>query len=118
MNTLYGKYGENQLLNYRDKLHSKIFWLLIYKDPKTIDDYSYVDFDKYFRSLMKEINGLNDILMQPPKLIEMMSLLQAAYNETVAEKFNYRAYRKFILDAHNVLDEIDFEGECKDDYTE
>ncbi len=110
MNTLYGKYGENQLSNYRDKLHNKIFWLLIYKDPKTIDEYKHVDYDKYFRSLMKEINGLNDILLKPPRLIEMMSLLQAAYNETLAINFDYMAYRKFILDAHNVLDEIDFEG--------
>lgn len=118
MNTLYGKYGECQLSDYREKLHSKMHWLLIYRDPKTIDDYSYVDFDKYFKSLMKEINGLNDILMQPPKLVEMMSLLQAAYNETTFDSFNYKTYRKFILDAHNVLDEIDFGGGQKNDYAE
>lgn len=115
MNTLYGKYGECQLSDYKKKLHSKIFWLLIYKDPETIEDYAYVDFDKYFRSLMKEINGLNDLLLCPPKLIEMMSLLQAAYKETEESEFDYRTYRKFILDAHNVLDEIDFgEGDDND----
>ena len=117
MNTLYGKYGEQQLSDYREKLHNKMFWLLIYKDPKSIDEYRHVDFDKYFRSLMKEINGLNDILLQPAKLIEMMTLLQAAYNETVSENFDYRVYRKFVLDAHNILDEMDFEEEVSaDDY--
>ena len=114
MNTLYGSYGDCQLSEYRDKLHNKMFWLLIYKDPKTIDEYAHVDFDKYFRSLMKEINGLNDILLRPPKLIEMMSLLQAAYNETTAKEFNYKAYRKFILDARNALDDINFgEGDAE-----
>jgi hypothetical protein len=106
MKTLYGKYGDLQFSEYKDKLHNKIFWLLIYKDPKTSGDYQNVDFDKYFVCLMKELNGLNDILLNPPKLIEMMSLLQAAYNETKSPEYSYKVYRKFILDAHNVLDEI------------
>lgn len=116
MKTLYGEFGDKQFIEYKSKLHSKMFWLLIYKDPETSPDYADVDFNKYFTCLMKEIDGLNDILKRPPKLIEMMSLLQAAMNEVQSPKYNYRIYRKFILDAHRVLDEISFgEEDASDD---
>lgn len=115
MDTLYGTFDANQFGEYKRKLHSKMFWLLLYKDPTTCDKYENVSFDKYFDSLMREINGLNDVLMRPPELIEVMSLLRAAYNESLAEPFNYRTYRKFVLDAHNALDRI---AEVDDDNAE
>ena len=108
METLYGEFGSEQLIGYREKLHKKLFWLLLYKDPKTKDEYDYVDFEKYFTGLMGEIDGLNDVLRRPPELVEMMSILQAAYNESVSPKFNYKEYRKYVLDAHHVLDKLDF----------
>ena len=108
METLYGEFGSEQLIAYREKLHKKLFWLLLYKDPKTKDEYNYVDFDKYFNGLMGEIDGLNEVLRQPPELVEMMSILQAAYNESTSQNFNYREYRKRVLDAHSVLDKLDF----------
>ena len=106
MTTLYGELDAEQLAEYKDKLHKKMFWLLLYKDPDTCAQYEYVNFDKYFKSLMQEINGLNDILMRPAELIETMTLLQAAYNETTNQTFDYGKYRKFVLDAHNTLDTI------------
>ena len=36
----------------------------------------------------------------------IMSLLQAALNETRSDDFNYRSYRKLILDAHSLVDKI------------
>ena len=108
METLYGDFGSEQLIAYREKLHKKLFWLLLYKDPQTKDEYAYVDFEKYFVALMQELDGLNDVLLEPPELVELMSLLQAAYNESTRQNFNYRVYRKFVLDAHTVLDKLDF----------
>ena len=105
----YGYFTGNQLDQYREKLHKKMFWLLLYKDPNTNKDLTEMDFDKYFVTLMKEINGLNDLLLWPDGLIEMLSILEAAYNESKAKEFNFRIYRKFILDAHNLLDKIDWE---------
>lgn len=111
MQTKYGCFSDTEVAEYRKKLHNKMFWLLLYKDPKTAQQYAYVDFEKYFNTLMKEINGLNSMLScQSFGLIELMSILQAAYNETLLDDFNYHQYRKFILDAHALLDKIDFKG--------
>ena len=87
-----------------------MFWLLLYKDPETRGEFEYVDFDKYFDYLMREIIGLNDVLSNAPEVVQMITMLQAAYNETRHDPFNYQAYRKLILDAHQVLDKIGDKG--------
>ena len=109
MDTIYGEIDSTQFESYKDQLHKKIFWLLLYKDPVTCDEFSYVNFDKYFNYLMKEIVGQSDMLSNPPELIQMMTMLQAAYNETLNDPFDYKAYRKLVLDAHQVLDRIECE---------
>lgn len=108
----YGEIDKNQFNLYKIKLHKKLFWLILYKDPDTKQEYSYVDFDKYFLHLMYEINGLNELLYYPEEMVEIMSLLQAAYNQTKNKDFDYKVYRKFILDAHALVDKID-ENEVK-----
>lgn len=110
MKTLYGNVNAEQLEDYRTKLHKKLFWLLIYKDPNLQDEYQHVDFDRYFATLMKELNGLNEILLNPSGLVEILTTLQAAYNETTNIHFDYKEYRKFVLDAHSLLDKLDFKG--------
>ena len=44
MDTLYGEVTKEQFNDYRTKLHKKLFWLLLYKDPDTCSDFDYVDF--------------------------------------------------------------------------
>lgn len=107
MNYLYGKFSKEQIAEFKDKLHKKLFWLLLYKDPKTAQNYKNVDFKKYFINLMKEIDGLNELLFYPTPIIEICCKLQAAYKESCNEQFDYQAYRKFVLDAHNLVDKID-----------
>ena len=51
MQTIYGHFEDEQMENYKVKLHKELFWLLIYKDPKTRDEYLNVDFNKYFDGL-------------------------------------------------------------------
>jgi len=55
---------------------------------------------------MKKIDGLNTLLFYPVEIVAIMSLLQAALNETRSDDFNYRSYRKLILDAHSLVDKI------------
>lgn len=102
----YGELDDEQMEKYKKKLHKKLFWLILYKDPDTKDKYLGVDFEKYFLHLMYEIDGLNGLLFYPVEMIEMMSLLQAAFNYTKQPSFNYGVYRKFILDAHALVDKI------------
>lgn len=106
MDTIYGHFDDNQFENYKVKLHKDLFWLLLYKDPKTKDDFKNVDFDKYFINLMLRIDGLNEILSYPVEIVTIMCLLQAAWDESRYENFNYQEYRKLILDAHHEVDKI------------
>lgn len=115
MITKYGDLNEEQLDRYREKLHKKLFWLLLYKDPETKDDFEYVDFDSYFSTLMRELNGLNALLLYPAGLPELLSVLQAAYDESTKQLFNYRVYRKLVLDSHALLDRINWGKEPTND---
>ena len=55
---------------------------------------------------MKKLDGLNTLLFCPVEIVSILSLLQAAYNETKKEEFDYQSYRKLILDAHSLVDKI------------
>ena len=106
MKTIYGHFDDKQFEDYKVKLHKDLFWLLLYKDPKTKAEFN-VDFDKYFINLMLRIDGLNEILSYPVEIITIMSLLQAAWDEAHQdEDFDYQSYRKLILDAHHEVDKI------------
>lgn len=106
MKTIYGFFDDIQFSKYKEKLHKEMFWLLLYKDPKTCEQYSYVDFEKYMLYLMKRIDGLNALLSYPPEIVSIMTLLQAALQETRKDSFDYSVYRKLVLDAHALVDKI------------
>ena len=106
MQHLYGYFDDGQMENYKTKLHKDVFWLLLYKDPKKIEDFQNVDYEKYFDGLMMKINGLNELLSFPTEIVEMMSVLEAALLETRKESFNFQTYRKLIFDAHSLIDKI------------
>ena len=106
MDTIYGHFDDLQFEEYKEKLHKEMFWLLLYKDPKTRDEFKNVDFEKYFINLLKKIDGLNALLSYPVEIVSIMSLLQAALNETRSDDFDYKSYRKLVLDAHSLVDKI------------
>lgn len=106
----YGYFTNEQLNLYKTFLHKKLFWLLLYEDPKTKDKFQ-IDINSYFYNLMKKINGLNRLLFYPVEIVEIMSDLEAALAECDKKDFNYREYRKLILDAHSLVDRI---GETND----
>lgn len=90
----YGDFSEEQIGKYKDKLHKELFWLLLYKDPNTCGDYEEVDFDGYFANFMKRLNAFNELLFYPQEIVSIAVLCQAAYNETLKDEFNFKAYRK------------------------
>ncbi len=102
----YGSYDDSQFADYLKQLHKKIFWLLVYKDPTNVDKYAHVDFDQYFSNLMKELDGLNELLGYPTEMIRLMSLLESAHIETTKQPFCFTEFRRLILDAHGVVDKI------------
>ena len=91
----YGELPSNQKQKKKEHLKKAIFILLPYKETE------YELLDKYFDTLLFRISGLNDLFMHQPEIITLMSLLEAARNET-----NFTKYRKAILDATALVDAI------------
>lgn len=106
MNHYYGYFDPEQFEAFKVKWHKEIHWLLLYKDPKTAEEYSYVDYKKYYEGLMRRINGLSALLFYPPEIVSILSNLEAAYLETQKSEFDFQVYRKLILDAHALVDKI------------
>lgn len=102
----YGTFQTKQFEDYKVKLHRDLFYLLLYKDPKTAGQFIDVNFEKYFLGLMLKIDGLNELLFYPKEIVEMMALLEEAYKLTCNAEFQYSIYRKIVLDAHNLVDRI------------
>jgi hypothetical protein len=55
---------------------------------------------------MRRLDGFNELLFYPTEIVAIMSLLEAAMIESRKDNFNYKSYRKLILDAHRLIDEI------------
>lgn len=102
----YGEFPDNQMSRYKDKLHKRIFWLLLYKDPKTKEEFTHVNYEKYVEFLMKELDGFNSLFEYPTEMIQVMSLIQASYKEAEKDCFDFKVYRKLVLDAQNLIDKI------------
>ena len=105
IDTKYGAITEAQLESYKVMIHKKLFWLLLYKDPKTKDQWD-INFDKYFTNLMGELDGLNALLCYPSVMIRIMGLLESAGLETMKATFDFKQYRKYVLDAQALIDKI------------
>ena len=99
MKHLYGEFTQNQITQTKKSLRGSIFFLLLCVDRKTSSEYKEVDVNKCFNGLLLKLGGLNQLLMCPPELVTVMSLLQAALMEYNNPEFNFHTYRKLILDA-------------------
>ena len=104
----YGAYSESQLSATKQYIRKQIFYLLLYVDPKTSNEYTNVDVIKAFNGLQYKLGGLNSLLFEPPALVTVMSLLEAALMELQSQdEFDFSKYRKLVLDAGNEVVKID-----------
>ena len=99
METLYGKFSQNQIAQTKKSLRGSIFFLLLCVDPKTSAEYVDIDVNKCFSGLLLRLGGMNELLKNQPELVTVMSLLQAALIEYNKPEFDFQTYRKLILDA-------------------
>lgn len=95
----YGSYSSTQISTVKKSLQKSIFYLLLYVDPQTRDQYPGINVDEAFQSLQYRLNGLNSILLEPPELVETMVYLEAAQQVFGGKPFDFKAYRKLVLDA-------------------
>lgn len=99
MKHLYGEFTQNQIAETKKLLRGSIFFLLLCVDKATAYEYENVDVNKSFKGLLLKLGGMNQLLMNQPELVTVMSLLQAAMNEYNNPEFDFKTYRKLILDA-------------------
>ena len=97
--TKYGEFSSSQISSTKLQLRKSIFFLLLYVDPETKNSYLNVDVENAFRSLQLRLNGLNSILLEPPELVTVMSLIESALQEYKKPVLNFKIFRKLILDA-------------------
>ena len=99
MKTRYGAYSPTQIHSAKSSIRKSIFFLLLCVDPATNADYADIDVVEVFHNLQYKLDGLNSILFEPPELVDVMSLLEAALLEYQKDEFDFKRYRKLILDA-------------------
>ena len=105
--TKYGAYSDVQFEAFKKKLHGWIFWCLVYAENGE------VDVCRYIEKIQKKFDGLNEILQDDPKVCEIMTLIEAARLEFEESRTKTSLYRKYILDAIDVVDLI-----CQTDFKE
>ena len=106
MKHLYGEFTQNQIAQAKKSLRGSIFFLLLCVDKKTAHEYEDVNVNKSFNGLLLKIGGMNQLLMNQPELVTVMSLLQAAMIEYNSPDFNFKTYRKLILDAGSEVNKL------------
>ncbi len=102
----YGNFTETQMLLTKKSIRKQIFFLLLCADPKTKDDYTHVDVSEAFKGLLYKLDGLNSVLGEPQELVDTISLLEEALIKYNEPNFNFRTYRRLVLNAGSLIDTI------------
>lgn len=95
----YGEFTTNQLEYYQEKLRKKLFWLILYTDEETKEDFKSVDVAKYHEELLFEISSYNSLLLYPDNFAEIINSLKSALEILKSNHFNFRRYKKLVFDA-------------------
>lgn len=99
-------FTEKQIEAEKEMLRKKIFFALLIVDPNTRDNYPNVDVDATFMDLQDTIAGVNEVLGNPVEIIDVAAKIAMALKEYHKPDFEYKKYRKFILDAGNTVMKI------------
>lgn len=99
----YGEFTDEQLSLSLHKFRKDIFLLLVIADPKTKENYTNINAEEAFENMMLKLEGLNELLLNPPRIISVMSLVERARMELTSDDFVFLRYRKLILDAGNEI---------------
>lgn len=98
----YGEFADKQIDEIKEILRHRIFFLLLVAEDEAKNnkvEYPHIDLIKANTSLLWRISGLNELLGNPIELVTVLSLLEEAKNTIKDDNFNFKKYRKLILDA-------------------
>lgn len=102
----YGDFTGLQIREIKAKMRRQIFFLLRIVDPDTAKEYE-VDTTAAIENVLKTYGSLNDLLGYPEEMVEVMVMLNAAFQEyQKGPEFNWQVYRKLILDAGSAVKKI------------
>ena len=95
----YGEFADLQISEAKKYICKRVFFLLLVaEDLETRENFPDVSLPKAHKNVLWYISGLNDLLLQPPCVVHALSLLEEAYNNLISENFDFKKYRKLILD--------------------
>lgn len=106
MKTKYGDITNHQFTSTKSFLQKSIFYLLLYVDPNECIKYQDVDVNKAFQHVFDQLIGFNKILFEPPEIPIVMNCLETALEIYNSEAFDWKHYRKLILDAGAKIMEV------------
>lgn len=99
----YGEFAEEQFNEAIVFVRKQIFTLLLYADPKLKEKYENYDVNKAFDTFLHKLGGMNSILREPPELVRVISMLEAAWKIYQEPQFDFKKYRALVLEAGNVV---------------
>lgn len=107
----YGEFADMQVTDAIEYIRKRIFFLLLVaEDLETRVKFPDVDLQKAHDSVMWVVSGLNDLLNKPSALVTALSRLEEAKNNLIKDEFDFKKYRKLILDAgaeiSNIVKEV------------
>ena len=85
----YGEFKISQIDYYKQKLRKKIFWLVLYTDKNTKEDFENIDVVKYHKNLLFEISNCNKLLLYPKDFVEIINCLECALTVLQSEEFDF-----------------------------
>lgn len=103
MDYRYGSFSQRQISETKEKMRKQIFFLLVLVDPYSDEKFDDVNVDLAFENVLTTFGGLNDLLGCPQELVQVMSLLNAAYLNYKSDSFSWKKYRKAILEAGSAV---------------
>jgi len=96
----YGEFADMQFHEAKEYIRKKIFFLLLVaEDLETRDKFPNVDLGQAHANIMYKLSGLNSILGEPREMVTVLSTLEKANNLILENEFDFKLYRKLILEA-------------------
>lgn len=108
MKYIYGKFTNKQIKEAALAMHTDIHRLLLHKDNH-VDQKIFEnddDFLTFFQKVLYKFGGTKTLFNNNGIMVALMSTLQAAYDESVSDHFDYTTFRKAILDSHGCIKQM------------
>lgn len=107
MDSKYGNFPEEQIHAYKKTIQNSIFKLLVMRENED------PHLDQYFSGLLWKLSGYNKLFSHQTVMLDLISILEQAREESQKKDYNHALYRKAILDATSLVNHIQ-EGDEKD----